>query len=249
MNRLENPITQGRKHIGVKRGRYDVQTLSSEYKMSRLYSEKYGEGIIESVSPQGDILYIIARELRGIDGAEGRIIGNKADLPEDQLTASEVLIPLLDVAPWELRGIGYTSLVGRIIKVKYVGGHPVGAMTAPRGPATDKPRAISAHDIWNARATESDKILKDNKSSPGYIYLLGKGYTKEEIELTLEDTVDKINPGSVMYYGEADWNSSAQVDTNTMYRVPATTNAIVNGLPKSQLKRKACHRFTGALGG
>lgn len=246
MNPLNNPVNVKKRVVDPNykdrfHGEYD------NHKFVKMYDEKYGQGIIDVVSPQGDTIFIRARKLSTTDKngkmIQGEIIGNLAKLPEKDLTMSECLIPLLDYKPWEVKNSGYSELVGLIVKVKYVGGVPAGAYLSTRATTKDSAREITSHDIWNARSLETDKKLTKDKKSSSYRYLSSLGYSNEIIDATIEDSVDQYGNGDVLSYKQADWNFAAQKEMDTLKSVPDPTISITTGLPGSQLKAKPCHYF------
>lgn len=207
-------------------------------------------GRIISVTAQGDKVYAIVRQHdkvgRDENGKEvvikGGIIGNLANLPEDELTLAEVLIDTdIDFSA------NYSEIdqyIGRDVVVEMLNGFPYKVITQT---LESEARRIPKREIWTARNLSPDRTLTHANAKK---YLKNAGYSDKEIESVTGETIKSVNPeGYELTYGDAaSWNRAVPPKATTAKDISDKVETkLVSGLPATKLERKRCYRPAKAL--
>lgn len=201
---------------------------------------------IISVSPQGDILYAVARypdqTITKPDGRvenlKGVLVGNEGEIEEKNLLMAEILIPT-DIDLSKAKGLNLRTLIGAQAMVEVIDQRPIKIITLG---LNANARNIDSSLIRIARSLTPDKSLgKDSQ-----VYLESQGYSKPLIrEILAEAFIDKFENKVLVYGNTALWNAVDQesVKKNSDYVDMTSYNtrlASVYNLPASALKKKIC---------
>lgn len=204
---------------------------------------------IISVSPQGNVLYAIARypDINNllpnglIENIKGNLVGNEGLVKEEDLLLAEILVPT-DIDLSITKAVQLKTLIGTQCLVELVDQRPVRIITSG---FNINPRSIDSLTIRKARSVSPDKSLSKDSQE----YLKGSGYSDETIKKVLaEKYKDKDFGSKVLVYGDAAvWGLT---DAESVKKDPAfvdvtahaTKLETVTSLPVSKLKKKICYK-------
>lgn len=198
-------------------------------------------GTIESLSPQGEKLYATIRRkgdlAKDIEGNDVRIntylFGNLYNIPEANLTLSEVLIPIdIDLS---IAKTNADSLISRTVTVYMEEGVPVYAKLLDDKNA----RTISPEDLRKARKFSANPTTIDKN---GIDFLQKSGYGISEIEATIAESIgaNSIDGKTVKYGDQSTYDAISKSEQALRYDMSASL-PIATNIPASQLKNKTCH--------
>ena len=202
-------------------------------------------GTIESISPQGEIVYAVIRRKGDLaNDIEGNIVYINSNIctvdtsytliPDENKNLAETLIPLdigLSIYIAKLE-----SLIGKEVVIYEEDGAIKYASIIE---LEDTPRIISAKDVAIARKISSNISQID---SSGIKYLKQQGYTANQISSIISETIgnNKLS-GRVIKYGDASVYDAVSKSETASRLDMAKSIAISNNIPSSQLKNKTCH--------
>ena len=202
-------------------------------------------GTIESISPQGEIVYAVIRRKGDLaNDIEGNIVYINSSIctvdtsytliPDENKNLAETLIPLdigLSIYIAKLE-----SLIGKEVVIYEEDGVIKYASIIE---LEDTPRIISAKDVAIARKISSNISQID---SSGIKYLKQQGYTANQISSIISETMgnNKLS-GRVIKYGDTSVYDAVSKSETASRLDMAKSIAISNNIPSSQLKNKTCH--------
>lgn len=205
----------------------------------------YEEGIIETISPQGDMVYAIVRrkgrEVSDVDTRTVRVgtglFRNEFNMPEEKLTLAELLIPT-DIDP-KTTHCDYNKFIGQSVRVRLDGGYPA-FVFCYEGTSPDS-RSIPGNVLQNIRLRNKDMDL----STPENIKLLKQnGFDSTTINGIINETYQstKVKGGVISYGDVATYHkTSVREDLSEVDLSNSAKQGIVNGLPLEKLKNRLCH--------
>ncbi len=218
----------------------------------RYFQPSYEEGIIESVSPEGNKLFVIVRRLPteevDRDGntykAPGLLFGNEGRLNEDDVTLTELKIPAdVDLSQAIIDPVEY---INRKVLVKMVAGHPSGCLM--REYDNLDPTIITKEQIYNARMQDPERRLHSKASTD----FLEKqyGFTKTQIADVIMSTYGKVNPKGyrLANAGTSSWIDQAEADQEGIIDMSDTASVSTN-VPASKLRTKTCYYHAKVFSG
>lgn len=202
-------------------------------------------GIIETISPQGGIVYaVIRRKGDAIPDIEGTIVYANSHIfcinyahsfiPDANKVLSETLIPLNITQSIGI--IKLESLIGKEVLITIENGEIKYADTID---TNSYARKIPSKDVAIARGLSSNVSQID---SYGIEYLKLQGYSKNEILLTLSESLgnNKLN-GQVIRYGDASvYDAVSKSEVSSRINMESSTSIATN-IPATSLKNKTCH--------
>lgn len=198
----------------------------------KISNRKYEQGIIRTISPQGDKVYVIIERVTAKKSVE--YFGGYRDIPNDDLLISELLIEL-DIttvnSPLEL-----DSLIGKSVIVESTfKGPEIARLISPK----ESPRKISRQDIQMARAASEDRSIKSDIAKA---VLRGIGYLEDEINATLEESLSNIDilGGRLVYKDSATWDAVTDRDIKGIQMDESYDSGIVRGLNGGTLSKRYC---------
>ncbi len=200
-------------------------------------------GIIESISPQGDMLYATIRRIGDIatdvDNNAVRInttllTRHGMDLPENKYLLAEVLIPLdVQVEFWNIK---YEKLIGKTVTVAMDGKK---ALYASILNITDEARIIPFKDIETARKL-SKNISKID--SAGIEFLKDAGHPLTQIMTVISEEIAEISiDGKVLRYGDAATHDTVSKSENSSRYDMTQSISVATNIPPFSAKNKTCH--------
>lgn len=198
-------------------------------------------GTIESLSPQGKKLYAkIRRQGDLAKDAEGNnvrintyLFGNIYNIPEANLTLSEVLIPIdIDLS---ISKVNLDTLMDRRVTVFIEDGIPKYAKLMDDSSA----RIIDPEDIRKARQLSADPSIIDKN---GIDFLKKTGYVISQIETTIAESIgaNSINGKTLKYGDQSTYDAISKSEQALRYDMTSSL-PIATNIPASQLKNKTCH--------
>jgi hypothetical protein len=200
-------------------------------------------GIIESISPQGDMLYATIRRVgdtaTDVDNNIVKInttLFNRhgIDIPENKYVLAEILIPL-DVMV-EFVNIKYEKLIGKTVLVTLDGGK---ALYASVLDTSSEARTIAAEDIMKARKLSRSMTKID---AAGVKFLEKSGYAINEILTVLSEEVAEISiDGKVLRYGDAATHDTVSKSENSSRYDMKQSISVATNIPPFSAKNKTCH--------
>lgn len=199
------------------------------------------KGTIESLSPQGEKLYAkIRREGDDAPDIEGNIVkintylfGNHFNIPEENLTLAEILIPLdIDLS---ISKVNVDTLLGKKVTVFVEDGNPIYARLTEESPS----RIIDPKDIRQARQLSADPLSIDKN---GIDFLQKSGYGITQIESVLAESLagNNIDGKTIKYGDQSTYDAISKSEQSLRYDM-STSLPIATNIPASQLKNKTCH--------
>ena len=198
-------------------------------------------GTIESLSPQGEKLYAKIRRRGDLaKDAEGNnvrintyLFGNIYNIPEANLTLSEVLIPIdIDLS---ISKVNLDTLMDRRVAVFIEDGIPKYAKLMDDSSA----RIIDPEDIRKARQLSADPSIIDKN---GIDFLKKTGYVISQIEATIAESIgaNSINGKTLKYGDQSTYDAISKSEQALRYDMTSSL-PIATNIPASQLKNKTCH--------
>lgn len=211
----------------------------------------YEEGLIETISPQGDIVYaIVRRKGKEVNDPDARTVRigtslcrNEFNMPEGKLTLAELLIPT-DIDP-KTTHCDYSKFIGQAVRVRLESGYPTFVMCY-EGASADS-RSIPANLLQNLRLRNKDADLA---SSENIKLLKQNGFDLGVINGIINETYQSTKvKGSVISYGDVATYHKASVreDLTEVDLSKSAKSGFVNWLPVETLKNRLCHQHPTVL--
>lgn len=231
--------------------RKNLNSLKNTELQNLRSKEKLEKGIVRTVSPQGDRLFLCVQRLPSevldpetntINVVDGLYFGNEQGLPESEVTMAELLIE----ADVDLSTIKYDPVqwIGIQVNVAVVDKRAVRVLL--QSPLSN-PRLIPPEDIKIARTLSPNKTINSKESKE---YLESLGYSRSEVDATVEETFESIGPrGFVLRYGDSTtWHDAAIPKGSDAKNIEESSNkGIVTHLYGGNLNNKYCFQPTKAI--
>ncbi|RLA68380.1 MAG: hypothetical protein DRQ78_00885 [Epsilonproteobacteria bacterium] len=232
----------------------ETSKIATEIKDLRLMELKnrqlrvrYGQGTIKHVSPQGDSIWVTVQRhpvaTQKEDGTteivDGLYYGNEGDLPPEEITMSELLIPLnVNLSTLAIRD--YEDLRNQVVTVHVINGFPKKAeLLGPVNSTFFKPV-----DIKTGRITGPNKSIQDKEFDT---YLLRAGYSQEDIDAMKEYTLAST-PTGVLNFGTSEWTKGDSERPDGVDKTEVAKSGIVTDLPLTADKsNNICYKPVKAL--
>ncbi len=211
----------------------------------------FENGVIETISPQGDLVYAMVRRegriAQDVDGQQVRIgmslFRNEFNIPESNLTLAELLIPT-DIDPKSTH-CEYKKFTGQRVRVKLESGYPTYVLTAEG--ADEDSRTISGRLLQTLRMRNPEM----NLDTPENIkFLKQNGFDSSTINGIINETYQSTKvKGSVISYGDCATyhKTSVNDDLEEVDLSMSAKKGIVSWLPIEKLKNRLCHQHPTVL--
>ena len=226
--------------------------MQEEIAKIRYFQPSYEEGIIESVSSEGNKLFVIVRRpnVDGVDSngnaikVDGTLFGNEANLSEDEVTLTELKIPSdVDLSQ---SIIDPDTYIGRRVLIKMVAGHPSGCILKEQSDLD--PSIITKEQIYNARMADPSRSLKSDASKS----FLKKEYnlTDKQIATISESTYGSVKPKGfrLTSAGTSTWVDQTEQDQKGTKDISDTASISTN-VPGTKLRTKTCYYHAKVFSG
>lgn len=242
---MTNLLKLKRKGSIISSGGKDFSHLYNQIATTYRYYPSYRRCVIQSLAPQGSLLFAIARYedeiVTQVDDTQktvpGTYVGNEIGLEEDDLLLAEILIPtdiLLDQCP----NLDIKTFIGQVVRVELINNQPKVIFLSE---SIKNARIIPREEFQAARATNE---FNDIRLPSAQNLLSVNGYSSSDYQKMLQEKVKDIKPdGRILIYADiADYCRLSAEDKDDYYKNLSqwTHPSIVTGLPTSKIKDRVC---------